>query len=61
MAANVLGFLTCALMLMIVIAHGDCADIVRESALEADSGSQRRLGVHRVSISPTSSVRYTAN
>ena len=34
MAASVLGFLTCALMLMIVIAHGDCADIVRESALK---------------------------
>ena len=31
------GFLTCALMLMHEIAHGDCTDTVREFVLEVDS------------------------
>ena len=33
-----LGFLTCAQMLMHVIAHGGCSDTERESALDVDSG-----------------------
>ena len=38
LAANVLGFLTYAQMLMHAIAHGACGDTVRESALNDDSG-----------------------
>ena len=33
-----LGFLTCAQMLMQVIAHGGCSDTERESVLDVDSG-----------------------
>ena len=35
-----LGFLTCAQMLMHAIAHGGCADTVRESALEVGSSGR---------------------
>ena len=35
-----LGFLTCAQMLMHVIAHGGCTDTIRESALHVDSGTK---------------------
>ena len=38
MATNAWDFLTCAQMLMHVIAYGGCTDTVRESALKADSG-----------------------
>ena len=38
LAASVRDFVTCAQMLMHATAHGGCEDIVRESALEADSG-----------------------
>ena len=35
--------LTCAQMLLNVIAHGKCSDTVRESALKADSGEKNSL------------------
>ena len=41
-----LGFLTCAQMLMHAIAHGDCTDTVRESALKVDSGRKTHCRTH---------------
>ena len=38
-----LGFLTCTQMSMHVIAQGDCADTVKESALKADTGRKNSL------------------
>ena len=63
-AAIVLDFLTCAQMLMHAIAHGDRTDTVRESALEIDSGREKKTknfavtgSRTRVSIVPGFSVR----
>ena len=38
------GFVTCAQMLMYAIAHGGCADTVRQSALKTESG--RKIPCH---------------
>ena len=37
----------CALMLMHVIAHGGCTNIIRESALKVDSG-EKNMSVLRL-------------
>ena len=47
-----LGFLTCTQMLMHAIAHGGCADTVRESALKVDSRGKIPETRTRVSIPP---------